>query len=362
MYRNSLLVCSSRSERLSPTGKRHHRVALTTLLSALLIPAALFAQPSSPVYFQTFHDAVTGTNSYNHSGQRYWYVTPGADKYQNDVYERPTVQNYANRGGHYSTHEYFEYLDITRASVGFDSQFLYVSISMFGRNKSTSDGTNSPVGLVERYGFRFGADPNGRNSRLLVVDQPELASSPNTVFSRLKTFGYRDTNGDVGGRGVVNGGATGLNVTKSDNPLEESGMTGYNQGFISDGRLSNNTTVLWARIAPGDVNTVEMALDYVALGLNVNDLMATQYLEFEAIKGGPKDPANYLWNDKYTKSEAGSPNPGMGGLSEFGTQGLGNIYELDTLRGGYIVPEPSTMAALSAGLALMGLRRKRNKK
>lgn len=339
------------------TGRRVAALAPASLLAALAIVGPASAQ--TPIYFNTYTDAVTGDNAYMHGGFRYWYVDPGSDQYQHDVYERPTVQTYESRGGFYSAEEYFEYLDIVEAQLGFDNRFLYVSINHYGINKSTKDGVNTPVGLAERYGFRIGSNVDGRGSMLFYVDQPNSANSPNNVFGRLKTFGFRDTDGDVGGRGLFNGGPTGLSVTKSDNPLEEVGMNGYNQQFISDGRLNNGTTVLWARINPHDTSIVELALDYVALGMTPASLLATRYLEFESIKGGPKDPANYLWNDKYTKQEAGSPNPGMGGLSEFGTQGLGNIYELDTLRGGGIVPEPGTLTALGLGaLALLRRRRK----
>ena len=137
-------------------------------------------------------------------------------------------------------------------------------------------------------------------------------------------------------------------------------MNGFDTTLITDGMLNGVTPVLWSRISPTDDTVVEMALDYLALGFTVSDLLAFQYVEAgSAIKGGPKDPMNYLWNDKYTKLEAGSPNPGSGGMSEFGTNGLGNIYELDTLRGAAPIPEPASMIALGAGVALLAARRRR---
>lgn len=315
---------------------------------------ALASAQINPIYFSTFNDAVTGDNAFMSGGNRYYDVDAGADQYQHDFYERPTVQTFQNVGGKYAAEEYFGFLDIVQAKVGYDNRYLYVSIDMFSRDKSTKDGVDTEVGMLERYGFRMGTQADGRNSRLFAADQPETNG---TAFSRLKTFGYYDTNGDVGGRGLVNGGPTGLSVTKTDNPLEEAGMNGYETQIISDGRFGN-ADVLFSRLNPSDDTIVELALDYVAIGLNANTIASSLYFEVEAIKGGAKDPQNYLWNDKYTKLEAGSPNAGVGGLSEFGTQGLGNIYELDTLRLA-AVPEPATMLALGAGAAALFRRRRK---
>lgn len=328
------------------------KAALATVVAA--VGGTAFGQ-INPVYLTTAQDAVTGDNAFNSGGFRRWDVDAGSDSYQNDFYERPTVQTYAQVGGRYATEEYFEFLDIVQAKVGYDNRFVYVAIDMYGRDKSTKDGVDTEVGMLERYGFRIGTNADGRNSRLLVADQPETNG---TSFSRLKTFGYRDTDGDVGGRGIFNGGATGLSVTKSDNILEEAGMNGYDAQIISDGQFGGRD-VLFSRLDPTDDTVVELALDYTALGMNLDEVLNTRYLEIEAVKGGPKDPQNYLWNDKYTKLEAGSPIGGANGLSEFGTQGLGNIYELDTLRTG-VVPEPGTMIVLGAGLAALMARRRRS--
>lgn len=322
---------------------------ILTLTSLAAISAAV-AQPAQPVFQWHYSDAITGDNSFNSGGKRNWDVDAGADRYQNDVYERPTIQTYGNKGGRYGTEEYFGYLDIVRAQAGHDNRYLYGAIELFDRNNSTADGKNTEKGLVEQYGIRFGNHADGKNSYLIYADQPELASSQNTVFSGKKTFGFHDSDGDVGG--------SGRNVTKSDNPGEEAGMNGYDRAIFSDGMDGANNPVLWARLRPGNSKVVEFALDFVAMGLTTADVARLQYLEFHAIKGGPKDPQNYMWNDKYTKSEAGSPNAGPGGLlSEFGTQGLGNIYELDTLSAG-AVPEPGTVAVLGLGVAAF-LRRRR---
>jgi hypothetical protein len=327
---------------------------------ACAFATALSASSSAqtPVYAGTVGDYVTGDNAYMNGGFRYWDVDAGSDSYQWNFYERPTVQSYELRGGRYSAEEYFEYLDITEASIGFDSQFLYVAINLFGLDKSTKDGANSFVGLKERYGFSFSLNEDGRNGILLVGDQP---GDIGTTFSRLKTFGYKDVNGDVGGRGIVNGGPSGLGVTRSDNNGEEGGMNGYEHQIISDGRLGGQN-VLFQRVSPKDNTIVEFALDYGALGLTASDIISTAHWHIEAIKGGPKDPQNYHWNDKYFNTQAGSPIYGAGGLNEFGTNGLGNIYELDTLQfAAFPVPEPGTFVGLGLGGVLLALRLRRRR-
>jgi hypothetical protein len=151
----------------------------------------------------------------------------------------------------------------------------------------------------------------------------------------------------VGGRGIYNGGPTGLIVTKTDNPLEEAGMNGYDLGVISDDTIdpSNIVPVLYSRIDPLNPLIVEIAFEYQTIGLSPDYPLSIQYLDFEALKGDVMDPHNYFWNDKNFDYEAGSPyRATIGNLSESGTQGLaGNVYELDTLRGGRIIPAPGAI-------------------
>lgn len=336
---------------------KRHSILIGGIAVAFSSGAAL-AGPIAPVYIQTFQDALTGPNQFTTTdgGKQAWTITPGADSYQNEFYERPTVQTYkvvdaAGGGERFAAKEYFENLDIDTASYGFDSEFLYVSINMLGLDKITEDGTRTREGLVYEYGFRIGLPADGANGWLFTSDQPLLKNG--TTWDTEGNRGYKDTNGDVGGSGAANG----LSITKQDNAAAAVG-NGYDLNRISDGRIingaNNGSKVLYSRINPGDASVVEFALEYGKLGLTMADLEALQYLDFQSIKGGPKDNQNYLWNDEYTKNEAGSPYRAASGdtsKSEFGTQGLGNIYELDTLRGaGTPIPLPS---AAWAGLGLL---------
>ena len=318
-------------------------------LTVLIVAATLMALPAAadpfvPVYSTTFGDAVTGDapNPISSGGNQYWSIDLGADSYQDDYYERPTTQTFINVGsGVVGAAEYYGNLDIVQAKAGFDSQYLYVAIDMFSLLHQLSNGESINEGLIYRYAFRLSdSDADGANGFLFTVDQPSLLG---TSYQLLKNEGFQDTNGDVGGAG-------GISVTKDDGDVV---VDGFDLKIIGDGRLlsgpNTGVAVLYSRIDPSDPTIVEFAIDYQLLGIDPANLL---YLDMEAIKGGPKDPQNYLWNDKYTFSEAGTP---------YTTAGTQNIYELDTLRGGGItVPEPSTLLLLGSGLAMaIGFGKKR---
>ncbi|MGK7875979.1 MAG: PEP-CTERM sorting domain-containing protein [Xenococcaceae cyanobacterium] len=363
------------------------RLSIAPLVTAGVLALAVPGKAASisPVYTTTFQDAVTGDNAFigtvpgNNDFKRYWDIDPVADSYQNEFYERPTVQTYVvieeqdSGNEKFAANEYFENLDIVEGKVGFDDEFLYFAIELFGRDKSTSDGVDTPEGLIYEYGVRFSTDPDGRNGFLLRTDQPELKNG--TTFGTLGNLGFRDTDGDVGGAALKSGGGlTGLSVTKEDNPNEETDLNGFDEQVIADGKKkedpNKDAEVLFSRIDPTNDRIVEIAFAYKAFGLDADFPSLIQYLDLQAIKGDPQDPQNYLWNDKYNKSEAGSPYRATSGdlsKSEFGTQGLENIYELDTLRGGQIappiveVPEPSTILGIGLALGLGALSLKRKK-
>lgn len=288
------------------------------------------------MFVKTWADCVSGDNRFAAptGGALYWGIEAGCDSYQNDVYERSTGQSFQFVKGRFGASEYFENLDITQARAGFDATYLYVELDLVGRNQITSGGSVIPLGMDARYGFRLSTDPDGRFGLLLVSDQPELKLFPATQWGTTGLFGYLDTNGDVGG--AATSGPTGLTVTKTDNPNEESGLDGFDLALISDGSLNTGTPVFFARLSPADNTRVQFALEFARVGFSQADLRTLGYLDFEAVKGGGGE-SSYLWNDKYENVEAGSPNIGPGvQQSEFGTNGLQAIYELDTLRGGAI--------------------------
>ena len=227
-----------------------------------LMTTSAAALPINPVYFRVVSDAITGDNEFQGSdGKRRWDVDPGADVYQGEIYERPTIQSYREVDGRYSTEEYFQNLDITQGKVGWDEQFLYVGIELFGRSKSDQGG-DTHEGLIYEYGFRFSTDPDGRNGFLIRSDQPELKNG--TSFGLQSNFAFFDTDGDVGGAANKSGGGpSGLRVTKTDNPNEETDLNGYDEEVASDGRKKESPNMdadaLYTRVDPNNNKIVEFA-------------------------------------------------------------------------------------------------------
>ena len=82
---------------------------------------------------------------------------------------------------------------------------------------------------------------------------------------------------------------------------------------------------------------IEFAFNYLKYnadrGANFTPANIT-YAELDSTRG-TKDTQNYLWNDEYTLSQSGSPNPG-----EAGGNGTQNVYQLDTIRMSGFPPPP----------------------
>lgn len=299
----------------------------------------------------TSEDSRTGDRQFTYDGTEHWSIEPGADNYFVGVYERPVNQGFGDNGGVWSTNSnYFENLDIVSGSLGYDSFYVYARIAMYGTAEIDQSGTAHEQGLKHFYRVRLG-------DLLLSSEDPAHKDSTPTEWGPLKNKIFQDTNGDVG----TDGDGYDLQIVQD--------------GYVSDGVFKDQhekDTVLYSRISGDDENIVEFAFAYAHLGYTIDQLLAGGVV-FEANKG-TTDNQNYFWRFEYNGSEAGSPNPGGDSLSEFGTQGLGNIYELDTLLLGappppVVVPEPSDMVYLMGpGLlfALIGrrywIRRKKSKR
>ena len=311
------------------------------LVAFLLVCFIISSVPADPVptYSVTFYDSVTGDNTGN-DGNPYWWVSPGADDYGTDTYERPTDQTIERDNAAIGSRNYYEYVDIVQAAAGFDENYLYVGIKMNGLDFINGSGSE-PQGLIAKYEVRLGnnsTDPFCAGGLLLMVDNPSTKIAP-TSFNGNKATGYLDDDSDVGG--------TSISTTFESNTMS---LSGYELAVISDGedqRSASKPIVLETRINPIDPTIIEFALDYKAFGYSESDLESLTYLTFGANLGMDGE-GDRLWNDAFSAASAGTPYG-------IGTQ---DIYQVDTLMGGP-VPEPATLTLLVlGGLALLKQRKK----
>ena len=286
----------------------------------------------TPHFMVTFNDAITSDNQYTGSdGKQYWDIDVGADSYQNEYYERPTSQS-SFSGTKYAADKYYANLDITTARAGYDSTYMYIEINLVG-NYFQVDNTQTTEGLKYIYGFRFSDDADGSGGYQMYGTFSDPYSQD---WTTEKTFGFLDSTGDVGGVG-------GLNVTRDggDNVVD-----GYDLPIISNGVYLEADTLFIRMVGS---STVQFALNYDILGFDDSYLNDINYLDMQAVLGDIEDNQNYFWNDKYYFNEAGSP------YFVDGVGVPGNIYELDTIRGGY-VPVPSAVLLGIIGLSMAGLK------
>ena len=220
-----------------------------------------------------------------------WTQAPAnADSWSLDEYERPTDQSYESRNGGFATKDtYFSNLDLEHAAVGHDDTYLYVRLDLVGLSE-IKDGSEDEKGLEHVYRFRINTDDGGKNGYVFTTENP--TDKQGTSFGTETNSGYQDANGDADRDG-----------------------NGYEKELFKEEHL-------YARIDPTDNTRIEFALKYNEVDL---DLEAISSIVFEANKG-MTDISNYPFNKEYSSSESGSP---------YSSDGLQNIYQLDTLTEDY---------------------------
>ena len=279
-----------------------------------------------------FADSVTGSPSRFTAGVG-WTIEPGADDFYHEVYERPTSQGFQSTiSGAPAFDNYHEALDIVSGQFAIDSLngLAYFSINMNGQDELTADGSVDFVGFKHFYRIRISDNADFFGGYMFGVKDP-YGNSVGNSFDNSNSYKSTQMWSDLDASWVT---GTGLTTTGE-------GTEGYDE-FTSEG----DSNKIRSRIV-GD--SVEFALNYRGLGI---DPASLSHFIFEANQG-LTDPQNYFWNDKYNFDQAGSPYDPSGPPQ--------NIYELDTLMGGYapsMVPEPSSVMLWTLLLGLAGMRRR----
>ena len=254
---------------------------------------------------------------------------------------QPDAENAVGATNVFSADKYYEYADITRGEAGFadvspTEGWMFFRVELFG-DSTVSDSLDRSAEFAAStyYSVRLANNSSANNAKSGLLLRNQRTSSITTAWTTSDMKVFADVNGDVSGTG-------GVNVPKPDGTV-----TGYE---VDHG---NSGSWLWARrlnasyTGPGGTVTrpsIEFAFNYKAYNLSkTKNFLPTNltYLELDSTKG-LQDNQNYLWNDKYTLAEAGSPNPGE---ATPGNNGLENVYQLDTLRlGGF--PQPGTKSGI----------------
>ena len=205
----------------------------------------------------------TDTDSGRTSGEN---RAPGGDNFSKNIYERPFTAN---------DMVFRPDLDLNKAEISSDSNFIYFTIYLKGTNPQTG-------GLQGWYGAELDTDMDGRGNYLI------LASNPTgTEWLMENVTAYKDLGKKVGGARPMN----------SDAPSD---YVGYDQTIFSLQNLSDPDAA-WGRVSPKGSSIVEIAFKRSLVG------GAGQFLWSVWADDGVKDPAKFDYNDHITSSEAGSP-------------------------------------------------------
>ena len=307
---------------LSPILASLYTSALTLLLAIPAQAATFNDNWQSNLTVQTYQDARTDGNQIDRGDDSYWYIDPGADNYQQELYERPTSSMDKVIDDKPAAQKYYEYIDIVSGKFALDAQnqHAYFSIDLVGRDEVDGSGNSSEKGFGQFYRIRVADNSDFANGYLFGVKDPEGNSS--SSFNKNATQLWADQGTPATG--------SGLTVTGE-------GTNGYETEVTGE----SDSKYIQARIVG---NSIELAIAYGALGINSS---AFDHFIFEATKG-LTDVQNYFWNDEYTEDEAGSPY-------YIGNPVDGNIYELDTLKGVSVTAVPVPAALWLFAPALLGL-------
>lgn len=210
-----------------------------------------------------FLSEITDRDSSAFAAQR---RTNGGDSFSTNFYERPFNVT--------TMDTYFPDLDILRARLFRDSQWVYVNIKLVGQNPGG--------GLPGDYGVELDLNVDGRGDVLVMAAKPGAAWSTDGVGV------WKDNNHDVGGAHPI----------QSD---PRANTDGYETVVFNQGNGANPDTA-WARISANDPNSVQIAFKRSVI--NDSDHFTWGAWAMEA---SMFNPAWFDYNDHFTAAEAGSP-------------------------------------------------------
>jgi hypothetical protein len=190
----------------------------------------------------------------------------GGENFTKNLYERPFNGNPMNT--------YFPDLDITRARLLRDSQWVYVEIRLVGQNPAG--------GLPGAYGVEVDLNVDGRGEVLVMAARPGASWSTNGVQV------WQDANHDVGA----------ANPIQSDAPVNGDGY----ERLVFDQGVGPDPDAAWVRISPADPNSVQIAFKRGV----INDDDKFTWGAW-AMHESTFNPAWFDYNDHFTFQEAGSP-------------------------------------------------------
>ncbi len=191
---------------------------------------------------------------------------PGGDAFSKNIFERPFTA---------SDMQFRPDLDIQKAEVSSDTNFIYVTIYLKGLNPQTS-------ALTGLYGVELDTDYDGRGNYLILVTDPA-----GTDWRMENVNAYADSGRKVGGSRPMN----------ADAPT---GYTGYDLTIFSLTNLSDPDAA-WGRVSPKGSSIVDVAFKRALIGGK------TSFLWSVWADDGIKDPTQFDYNDHFTQADAGSP-------------------------------------------------------
>lgn len=190
----------------------------------------------------------------------------GSDVFFSNLFERPfTSQEMAYRPD----------VDIIRADLTLDANFIYILITLQGVNPAT--GT-----LSAAYAVEVDTDLDGRGDFTFWAFPPHT-----TQWDTPGVRGYTDTNNDVGGNVPLNADAPPYSGNSYDK-------------LIFSVEIPGDPDLAWARISPANPAQIQIAFKKSAIN-------SATFLWGVIADDGWKAPDKLDYNDQLTLAEAGSP-------------------------------------------------------